>query len=287
MVTVGVVVLLVVGVLGADLVLENSGHTDVMIMGQSLSFDIWGLFLLGLAAGVLAVAGVHLLGYGVARDHQRRKIQRQRERELAAVTRPTPAPTPAAPNTAARTAPAPTTSAPASAAPASAVAPAAVPRGAVARATTPAGASATAVPSISKPAGSPPPAAVAGPLDAAAADERPVTATARDRRTTPASDRSERSGVSVAKVRDTGNRAAVANDTRTGESADGGRSAVRVPTPPRPDTRPADAAAAPRAASHPRRGDRIVARVADLRRRGGDGGEADDHADARPADLHS
>ncbi|MCL9795925.1 hypothetical protein MXD58_016775, partial [Frankia sp. AgKG'84/4] len=276
MVTVGVVVLLVVGVLGADLVLENSGHTDVMIMGQSLSFDIWGLFLLGLAAGVLAVAGVHLLGYGVARDHQRRKIQRQRDRELAAVTRPAPAPapTPTAPTTVARTAP--TDSAPTSTAPvASAVAPAAVPRGAAARATTSAGASAADVPSTSKPAGSPPPAAVTEPLDAAAADKRPVTATARERRITPASDQSERSGVRVAKVRDPGSRPTSPNDTRTGNSADGGRSAVRVPTPPRSDARLADSAASPRAASHPRRGDRIVARVADLRRRG-DGGEADD-----------
>lgn len=84
MVTIGVVLLLVAGVLTADLVLENSGRTEVMIMGQSLSFDIWGLFVLGIATGVLLVAGVQLSLQGLARDRHRRKVERHRARELGA-----------------------------------------------------------------------------------------------------------------------------------------------------------------------------------------------------------
>ncbi|WP_251747625.1 hypothetical protein, partial [Frankia sp. AiPs1] len=95
MVTVGVVLLLVAGVFTADLVLENSSHTDVMIMGQSLSLDIWGLFVLGLAAGVLVVAGVQLTLQGLARDRHRRRVERERARELAAIRT---APPPAAPD---------------------------------------------------------------------------------------------------------------------------------------------------------------------------------------------
>ncbi|SQD99232.1 MULTISPECIES: hypothetical protein [unclassified Parafrankia] len=109
MVTVGVVLLLLAGVLTADIVLENSGQTEVMIMGQSLSFDVWGLFVLGLATGVLVVAGTQITLQGFARDRHRRRLERQRARDLAAMTRavPTPAPRHSAP-TAPTTASAPT-----------------------------------------------------------------------------------------------------------------------------------------------------------------------------------
>ena len=70
MVTLGVVLLIAAALLGVDLVLENSGTTDVMIMGQLLSFDVWGLFVVGVATGVLMVAGVqaarHRPGQGPA-----------------------------------------------------------------------------------------------------------------------------------------------------------------------------------------------------------------------------
>ncbi|OHV49615.1 hypothetical protein CcI156_01735 [Frankia sp. CcI156] len=95
-VTVGVVLLLVAGVLTADLVLENSGHTEVLIMGQILSFDTWGLFVLGLATGVLVAAGVQLFLQGLARDRRRHRMERQRAREMEALVRSAPA-APAAP----------------------------------------------------------------------------------------------------------------------------------------------------------------------------------------------
>jgi hypothetical protein len=83
-VTLGVVLLIAAALLGVDLVLENSGMTDVMIMGQLLSFDVWGLFVLGVATGVLMVAGVQLLATGLARDRQKAKARRQAAREAAA-----------------------------------------------------------------------------------------------------------------------------------------------------------------------------------------------------------
>ncbi|SNQ49287.1 conserved hypothetical protein [Frankia canadensis] len=63
------------------------------------------------------------------------------------------------------------------------------------------------------------------------------------------------------------------------------RSAMRVPTPPRPDSDGGTTSGAPN--THPRRGDRIVARVADLRRRDGRGGDAGDRPAQRPVDARS
>jgi hypothetical protein len=75
--TVGIILLLAVAALSTDVVLENSGHTDVVIVGQVLSFDIWGLFALGAAAGVLFIASLQLIAYGLARTGQRRKQLRR------------------------------------------------------------------------------------------------------------------------------------------------------------------------------------------------------------------
>jgi hypothetical protein len=75
--TVGIILFLAVAALSTDIVLENSGHTDVVIVGQTLSFDIWGLFALGAAAGVLLIASLQLMAYGLARTGQRRKQLRR------------------------------------------------------------------------------------------------------------------------------------------------------------------------------------------------------------------
>ncbi|WP_248811309.1 hypothetical protein [Frankia sp. AgPm24] len=236
-------VLLVAGVFTADLVLENSGHTEVMIMGQALSFDIWGLFVLGLCAGVLVIAGVQLLLHGMARDRDRRRVQRQRERDLAALTRavPPPATTPS---------PAPTT--PRSTTPAEPRPAATAPRPAPAEPRP-----ATAV--VSRPAT----AAASRPDPVAASTSGPVSSSPR-----PAG----RTEQAVA-----GGAASAAGGRRDGASVDGqpaaSRAAERMPTPSRSTASPvprdsgeAAPAAQPQPVTPARRGDRIVARVADLAR---------------------
>ncbi|MCM3882452.1 hypothetical protein [Frankia sp. R82] len=246
MVTIGVVVLLVAGVFTADLVLENSGHTDVMIMGQTLSFDIWGLFVLGLATGMLMIAGVQLLLHGVARDRNRRRIQRQRERDLAALTRAVPPPVATAPSRPATTAP--TRPVPATTAAVSRPAPA------VMAASRPEPVVASARPSASAAAPAMGTAVAAGRRRTDnGVDGPPIAATtAADAPAQPAASRAEQ----------------VRSRTEKPEPAIS-RAAERVPTPSRAvadDVRPEAAATRPRPTTHPRRGDRIVARVADLAR---------------------
>lgn len=84
MITVGIILFLVAAALCADIVLENSGHTDVVIIGQTLSFDIWGLFALGAAAGVLLVAALQLIAHGLARTGRRRRQLRRLARHTQA-----------------------------------------------------------------------------------------------------------------------------------------------------------------------------------------------------------
>lgn len=100
MVTIGVVLLVAAVLLGVDIVLENPGTTEVMIMGQLLSFDVWGLFVLGIATGVLVVAGVQVLAQGLVWDRQKAKANSQVAREQATGPGAVPAtvPRPALPN---------------------------------------------------------------------------------------------------------------------------------------------------------------------------------------------
>jgi len=272
-VTVGVVLLLVAGVLSADLVLENSGHTDVMIMGQTLSFNIWGLFVLGLAAGVLVVAGVQLLLNGMARDHHRRRLQRQRERELAALTRTATAQAGAAP----------------SPAPAAAVSAAPAPTKPVA---SPSPTAPTAAPTATAKAGhaaAPTPGSV--PRAGLPEPQERQTAVLNARGRTAAAEPSgatEPPAVAAAAPSVTARDAGAGRTTATGRDDAPVRSAVRMPTPARPTPGGGPAgSASTRPNSHPRRGDRIVARVADLRRRDGHGGDGEAAAAARPADARS
>jgi hypothetical protein len=76
-VTVGVVLLVAAVLLGVDIVLENPGTTEIMIMGQLLSFDVWGLFVLGIATGVLVVLGVQVLAQGLVWDRRKVKASSQ------------------------------------------------------------------------------------------------------------------------------------------------------------------------------------------------------------------
>ncbi|WP_225438150.1 hypothetical protein [Candidatus Frankia nodulisporulans] len=240
------------GVFTADLVLENSGHTEVMIMGQTLSFDIWGLFVLGLCAGVLVISGVQLLLHGMARDRDRRRVQRQRERDLAALTRAVPPPAATTPRPA-PTAPRPTT--PAEPRPA-----ATAPRPAPAEPRP-----ATAV--VSRPAT----AAASRPDPVAASSSGPASSSAR-----PAG-RIEPRPAGRTEQAVAGGAASAAGGRRDGASVDGqpaaSRAAERMPTPSRSTASPAptdsgDAAPAaqPQPVTPARRGDRLVARVADLAR---------------------
>ncbi len=104
MVTVGIILLMAAAALSADIVLENAGRTDVMLMGQALSMDIWGLFALGAAAGVVVVFGLQLTAHGLARTGQRRKQLRELVRDaeeggrrsVPGVSEPEPAPARAA-----------------------------------------------------------------------------------------------------------------------------------------------------------------------------------------------
>ena len=82
MVVAGVVLLLLAGLLVADIVLENSGQTEAMLMGQYMVFDVWGLFLLGLATGIALLAGIQITLHGLARD-RRRQPERRRAKEQA------------------------------------------------------------------------------------------------------------------------------------------------------------------------------------------------------------
>jgi hypothetical protein len=67
--------------LSADIVMENTGHVDIEVLGKALSFDIWGLFALGAVAGVVVVFGLQLTVHGIARSGQRRKQLRQLVRD--------------------------------------------------------------------------------------------------------------------------------------------------------------------------------------------------------------
>ncbi|MCL9761875.1 hypothetical protein [Frankia sp. AiPa1] len=278
MVTIGVVVLLVAGVFTADLVLENSGHTDVVVMGQTLSFDIWGLFVLGLAAGVLVVAGVQLLLHGLTRDRARQRVQRQRERDLAAMTRAVPPSAPRGP-AAPSVSPAPSVSTAPSAsttAPQASRAPAAGP-------SRPVRATATPIAPVAAGTATPAPATTAsvatGPVATA-----PITVGAPANPKAPA----------AAPGSDAG-RDGVRRSAESGPAESRAAERVATPSGSRSDARP-DAPGAggvssegvqmrPRTNTHPRRGDRIVARVADLARR--DRGDSADQNSATSADVRS
>lgn len=84
MIPIGLVLVLVAAALGADIVLENTGKTDIVVIGQTLSFDLWALFALGAAAGVTALAGVQLIAQGLVRSGRRRTERRGLLRAVAA-----------------------------------------------------------------------------------------------------------------------------------------------------------------------------------------------------------
>jgi hypothetical protein len=84
MIPIGLVLVLVAAALGADIVLENVGKTDVVVIGQTLSFDIWALFALGAAVGVTALAGVQLIARGLVRGSRRRTERRGLVRAIVA-----------------------------------------------------------------------------------------------------------------------------------------------------------------------------------------------------------
>jgi hypothetical protein len=234
-VTVGVVLLLMAGVLTVDILLENSGRTDTMIMGQALSFDVWGLYVLGLATGVLVVAGIQITVHGLARERRRRIAERRQERELAALGRtgnagPVPAGQPLVPagpapaRAAAATAPAPPTAA-------------TTPRPAGSWATVPTstGVAPTSAPAVVQPGQGP----TAGSAGAAHTAPRPGSQAAAPRA----------SSASSPPAADAGARPNGAS------RSDGSRAGAE---PDRPSAGTGGTA---------RRGDRVVARVADLRRK--------------------
>ncbi|CUU58408.1 hypothetical protein Ga0074812_11941 [Parafrankia irregularis] len=272
MVTVGVVLVLLAGVLTADIVLESSGQTELMIMGQALSFDVWGLFVLGVATGVLAVAGIQLGLQGFARDRQRLRAQRQQARDLAAMTRPVPGahPSPSQPRAAA-----------------TAAATGFAPRGSVPGGSVRGGAVTTAGGSAPAPApAAPAPAAAPSSQALAPSSQRPSsqhqsgqgqsgqapigrpagTATAP---TTPLVVRGHGAGGRGSTAR-AGDARTTGAGSRSAPPADApvpaGRAAASVERPSTPSVRHGRPSVVPRT-------DRVVARVADLRRRNSDGAQ--------------
>jgi len=94
--TLGVVLLVIAGVVTADIVLESSGPMPVAVAGHELAMEDWRLFLFGMATGVLVVVAATLMAVGFGRDRRRRRDERLRRRQLAAAGVPNmPAPMPA------------------------------------------------------------------------------------------------------------------------------------------------------------------------------------------------
>jgi hypothetical protein len=68
----------------ADVILENTGQADATIVGRIFSFDTWGLFVLGVATGIVAFAGIHLTAHGLAKSSRRGRERRRLLREVRA-----------------------------------------------------------------------------------------------------------------------------------------------------------------------------------------------------------
>lgn len=101
MFTLGVVLLVIAGVVTADIVLESSGPMPVAVAGHEVAMEDWRLFLFGMATGVLVVVAATLIAVGFSRDRRRRRDERLRRRELVAagvpnVAAPMPATGPSA-----------------------------------------------------------------------------------------------------------------------------------------------------------------------------------------------
>src|SRR6185369_7681572 len=99
--TLGVVLLVIAGVVTADIVLESSGPMPVAVAGHEVAMEDWRLFLFGMATGVLVVVAATLIAVGFSRDRRRRRDERLRRRELVAagvpnVAAPMPATGPSA-----------------------------------------------------------------------------------------------------------------------------------------------------------------------------------------------
>jgi hypothetical protein len=85
MITLGLILLLVVGGLVVDVVVENGQHTDVAVLHQNLTLDSWAVFVAGAAAALIAAIGFWLLTKGTARDARRRREHRRLLREHNAI----------------------------------------------------------------------------------------------------------------------------------------------------------------------------------------------------------
>ncbi len=84
MITLGLVLVLLVGGLVTDVVVENGQHLDVTILHQKLTVDSWAFFVAGLATTLVAMIALWLLAKGAARDSRRRREHRELVKEARA-----------------------------------------------------------------------------------------------------------------------------------------------------------------------------------------------------------
>ncbi|MBX6389422.1 MAG: hypothetical protein IRZ08_10565, partial [Frankia sp.] len=78
MLTVGIAVIVIVGLLVAAIVLENlDGQATLSLAGQDLTVETWGLVVFGVVLGVLLVVGTKLAGLGLVQAGRRRRDERR------------------------------------------------------------------------------------------------------------------------------------------------------------------------------------------------------------------
>lgn len=83
MVAVGLVLLVLSALLAAGIVLSNGESVDAQAFGVSLdNVSIGGLFLVGLAVGVVAMLGLGLMLVGAARRRTKRIAAKREERNV-------------------------------------------------------------------------------------------------------------------------------------------------------------------------------------------------------------